>query len=208
MTVISRRVVGVFAAVGLALLAACNLSNLQAPGLAKDKEDAAKAVFTAFQRGDTSGLQMGPEMQTPEAQGAIPQIYAAIPKGTPSKIRLLNWKTNWSSLTGAREEVQVTNHEYTFPDVTLNVETVISRDIPAQGQPGPWKLRGFHFQPAGQPQVNTPPAKAETPAQATPSTGATNDFVEQPSDDGRSFAQDEASQDEIRRPERNTTTNN
>jgi len=203
MTVITRRAIGVFAAVGLALLAACNLSNLQAPGLSHDKDEAARAVFKAMQKGDISGLQLGPEMSTPEAQAAMPQIFAAIPKGEPSKVRLTSWSSNSTGLTGARTETLVTNHQYTFPAVTLDVETVMSRDYPAQGPVGQWKLRGFHFKPAAAATPASPPAKGEAAAETTPTsanaapgqTGVSNDFVDQPSDDaaaGQSPAGSEA----------------
>ena len=205
MTVMTRRLIGVFAAVGLALLAACNLSNLQAPGLSHDKDEAARAVFKAVQKGDLSGIQMGAEMSTPEAQAAMPQVFAAIPKGEPSKVRLVSWSSNSTGLTGARTETLVTNHQYTFPAVTLDVETVMSRDYPAQGPVGPWKLRGFHFKPAAAAAAApaSPPAKGEAPAQTTPTdanaapgqTGVSNDFVDQPSDDaasGQSAAASEA----------------
>lgn len=214
MTAISRRLIGLAAVLGLMTLAACNLQNLNAPGLAADKDQAARNVFKAMQQGDLAGIPLGAEMSTPEAQAAMPQVFAMIPKGEPTKVRLLNWKTNWSALSGARSENMETTHEYTFGTNVLLVETVMVRDIPASGQPGPWKLRGFHFKPAA--TATTPPAKGDQPPTTpTAQTGA-NAFVEQPteatgvpgspaqpaSDDG-SFANSEARQDEIRKPTHN-----
>ncbi|MBX7250130.1 MAG: hypothetical protein K1X35_13930, partial [Caulobacteraceae bacterium] len=166
MTAMSRRVLGIMGLIGLFALAACNLGDLQAPGLARDKDEAARAVFKAMQKGDLSGVPLGPEMLTPEAQAAIPNIFASIPKGEPTKVKLLNWHSNWSALTGARTEDLETNHQYTFPNASIDVTTVMQRQIPAQGQPGPWKLRGFHFKPSGSAPA-APPAKAAQ-AEAAP----------------------------------------
>ena len=198
MTAISRRLIGLAAALGLMALAACNLQNLQAPGLAADKDQAARNVFKAMQKGELAGIPLGAEMSTPEAQAAMPQIFAMIPKGEPTKVRLLSWKTNWSALSGARSENMDTTHEYTFGTNVLIVETVMQRDIPASGQPGPWKLRGFHFKPATAPAGSTPAAKgapasaaptpAPTPASAPAARTGTDNFVEQPSDYDRPSA--------------------
>ena len=211
MTAISRRLIGLAAALGLMALAACNLQNLQAPGLSADKDQAARNVFKAMQKGDLAGIPLGAEMSTPEAQAAMPQIFAMIPKGEPTKVRLLSWKTNWSALSGARSENMDTTHEYTFGTNVLIVETVMQRDIPASGQPGPWKLRGFHFKPAA--TAATPPAKGDQPAPTPAAQTGTNEFVEQPSDaprdpagrpsENESFAKSEARQDEIRKPVHN-----
>ena len=184
MHVTTRRLFGLAAALGLAMLAACNLQNIQAPGLAADKDQAARNVLKAMQKGDLAGIQMGPEMSTPEAQAALPRIFQMIPKGEPTRVRLLNWKTNWSALSGPRSEDMQTTHEYTFGTDVIHVETVMQRDIPASGQPGPWKLRGFHFKPAPAPTTSAPATKGdEAPATPTPAarTG-TNEFVEQPTD--------------------------
>lgn len=211
MTAISRRLIGLAAAFGLMALAACNLQNLQAPGLAPDKDQAARNVFKAMQKGDLAGIPLGAEMSTPEAQAAMPQIFAMIPKGEPTKVRLLSWKTNWSALSGARSENMDTTHEYTFGTNVLIVETVMQRDIPASGQPGPWKLRGFHFKPAETPAA--PPAKGDQAAPPPAAQTGTNEFVEQPSDapadpagrpsESESFANSEARQDELRKPVHN-----
>lgn len=220
MTSISRRLIGVAAALGLMALAACNLQNLQAPGLAADKDQAARNVFKAMQKGDLAGIPLGPEMSTPEAQAAIPQIFAMIPKGEPTKVRLVSWKTNWSALSGPRSENMDTTHEYTFGTNVLMVETVMQRDIPASGQPGPWKLRGFHFKPAN--AAATPPAKGDQPAAApaTPATTGqapagqtgTNQFVEQPTDTGApgkpteddgAYTKPPVSEGELRKPTNN-----
>lgn len=230
MTAISRRLLGVAVALGLMALAACNLQNLQAPGLAADKDQAARNVFKAMQKGDLAGIPLGPEMSTPEAQAAIPQIFAVIPKGEPTKVRLVSWKTNWSALSGPRSENMDTTHEYTFGTNVLMVETVMQRDIPASGQPGPWKLRGFHFKPAN--AAATPPAKGDqppaTPAGPATTTGqtpgqtptgqtptgqtGTNQFVEQPSDTGAAgkpaaddgvYAKPAVSEGELRKPTNN-----
>lgn len=210
MTAISRRLIGLAAALGLMALAACNLQNLQAPGLAADKDQAARNVFKAMQKGDLAGIPLGAEMSTPEAQAAIPQIFAMIPKGEPSKVRLLSWKTNWSALSGARSENMDTTHEYTFGTNVLIVETVMQRDIPASGQPGPWTLRGFHFKPAT--AAATPPGKGDQPP-ATPAAPATtgqtpagqtgtNQFVEQPSEYDAP-GKPAASEGELRKPTNN-----
>lgn len=185
MHVTTRRLFSLAAALGLTILAACNLQNLTAPGLAADKDQAARNVFRAMQKGDLAGIQMGPEMSTPEARAALPRIFQMIPKGEPARVRLLNWKTNWSALSGPRSENMQTTHEYTFGTSVLHVETVMQRDIPASGQPGPWKLRGFHFKPAPAATASGPAAKGDQ-APATlpppPARTGTNEFVEQPSD--------------------------
>ena len=218
MTAISRRLIGLAAALGLMALAACNLQNLQAPGLAADKDQAARNVFKAMQKGELAGIPLGAEMSTPEAQAAMPQIFAMIPKGEPTKVRLLSWKTNWSALSGARSENQDTTHEYTFGTNVLIVETVLQRDIPASGSPGPWKLRGFHFKPAA---AATPAAKRDQPPATpagpatngqTPGQTGTNQFVEQPSDTGAPgrpavddgvYAKPAVSEGELRKPTNN-----
>lgn len=187
MTSISRRVFGVIAGLALAALTACNLENLEAPGLAKDKDQAAREVYARFRSGDLDPIRprFGPEMQGPEADAAMPQIVALIPKAEPTKVRLLSWKSNWSALSGPRTENLVTTHEYSYPDIVVSAETVMTRDYPAQGQPGPWMIRGFHIKrdPVG--------GAAATPAAAAPgsATGETE-----------SFSSSEARQDEIGPP--------
>jgi hypothetical protein len=221
---VSRRLASVVAAFGLALLAACNLQNLQAPGLNPQKEQAVRAVFTAMQKGDLSAVPMGPEMQTPEARAALPQIFAAIPKGAPSRVRLVSWKSNVNGLTGARTETLQTSHEYTFPAGVFTAETVMSRDFPASGPGGPWTLRGFHIarsattyrrEPGGAPAPNTraaapnatasaPAAPAQTP-QPLAQTGSSgnaggSEAATGGKDDDGPFANWEAPQDEIQKP--------
>jgi len=150
MTTISRRLFGAIAGLALVALAACNVQNISAPGLAKEKDEAARAVFAAFQKGDLSTLQLGEEMTTPEARAAMPQIVALTPKDTPTNVRLASWRTNWTALSGPRTENMETMHEYTFPGGRmLLVETVMARDLDAAGKAGPWRVRGFHMKPQG-----------------------------------------------------------
>lgn len=158
MTAVTRRFLGVFAGLALAALAACNIQNM---GLDKEKDAAARAMFDAFRKGDVSQVQMGAEMQTPEAQAAIPQMIAAAPKGEPTGVKVVSWSTNWS-MNGGRTENLETVHEWTFPDGVLVVNTVMSREAPQGGQMGPWKLRGLHFKPK---EAAAPPA---APAKGTP----------------------------------------
>jgi len=172
---ISRRILGVVLGLGLFGLAACNIQNISAPGLAKEKDEAARAVFEAFRKGDLSTLQMGAEMNTPEARAVLPQIVAAVPKEAPTRVRLASWKSNWTALSGPRVENLVTGHEYTYPDRVLMVETVMARDIAADGKPGPWRVRGFHMVPQG----GGPAAPGPGPSELAPAAGA-----EPPADSG------------------------
>lgn len=181
MTIFTRRLFGLAAAVGLTALAACNvnLQDIEAPGLGKDKDDAAREVYKAFASGDVSSIsaRFAPEMQGPQAEAAIPQIMALIPRGEPTKARLASWNLQWSAGTDGRTENLVTNHEYTYPDTVVLAETVMARTH-AGGKPGPWMIRGFHIK--RNPVGGTPPEG--TPADATPATGAApansaNEFV-------------------------------
>jgi hypothetical protein len=202
MTDLTRRFLGVFAGLALVALTACNLENIQAPGLAKDKDDAARAVYEAFRKGDVSSIRMGAEMSTPEAQAAIPRIIAITPKGAPTNVRLASWKTNWTALSGPRTEHMETVHEYTYGDKILSVETVMARDIPAQGPPGPWMLRGLHYTPRNADGSMPGGAAAATPGAAT-APAVMNSQQPPPAkkdDNDGSFANWEARQDEIGPP--------
>lgn len=188
MTALTRRFLGVFAGLALVALAACNIENM---GLDKEKDAAARAMFEAFRKGDVSRIQMGAEMQTPEAQAAIPQMIAAVPKGQPTSVKATGWKSNWS-MSGVRTENLETTHEWTFPEGVLVVSTVMAREAPEGGQMGPWKLRGLHFKPKEAVAPATPAPATSTPTSAEQPAAA--------SDEGRSFALDEARQDEIGAP--------
>lgn len=171
MTAMSRRVFGVLAGLGLASLAACNvdLQNMEAPGLAKDKDAAAREVYQAFRSGDLTSIRprFAPEMQGPQAEAALPQIIALIPKAEPTRSRLASWNLQWNAGTGGRTENLVTNHEYTYPDVVVLAETVMAREH-VGGKPGPWMIRGFHIK--RNPVGGTAPTA--TPESATPPPGA------------------------------------
>ena len=154
MTAVTRRFLGVFAGLALAALAACNIQNM---GLDKEKDAAARAMFDAFRKGDVSGVPMGPEMQTPEAQAAIPQMIAMAPKSEPTSVKVLGWSANWEA-TGGRIETLKTSHEWTFPEGVLEVNTIMSREAPQGGEMGPWKLRGLSFKPKSTAAPETAPA--------------------------------------------------
>lgn len=178
MTAMSRRVFGVFAGLGLALLAGCNvdLENMEAPGLAKDKDAAAREVYQAFRSGDLTSIRprFAPEMQGPQAEAALPQIIALIPKTEPTKARLASWNLQWDAGTGGRTENLVTKHEYTYPDVVVLAETVMARQH-AGGKPGPWMIRGFHVKrnPVGAPAAAT---ASDAPPQPAPAASS-NEFI-------------------------------
>jgi len=183
MSALSRRLLGLVAAAGLALVAACNMDfeNMDAPGLAKDKDIAAREVYAKF-RDDVNSIRprFGPEMQGPEAEAAIPQIVALIPKGAPTKTRLASWRSN-TSLGSPSLESLVTTHEYTYPDVVVDAETVMSR--PA-GSRGAWTINGFHIKRRAPGTTATPapasaqsePATAPAAPPAQPATN-TNEFI-------------------------------
>lgn len=159
MTVVTRRFLGVLAGLALVALAACNIQNM---GLDKDKDAAARAMFDNFRKGDLSQTPLGPEMQTPEAQAAIPQLMAIAPKGEPTAVKVLGWNVNFDMSAGRTEKLQ-TSHEWTFPDRVLIVETVMSRSAPQGGQMGPWRLHGLAFRPKPAEGAPEAPAKAPTP---------------------------------------------
>jgi len=182
MTAISRRLLGLAAAAGLALLAACNvnLDNVNAPGLGKDKDEAAREVYKAFASGDVSAIspRFAPEMQGPQAEAAIPQIMGLIPRGEPTKSRLASWSLNWNAGTDGRTENLVTNHEYTYPDTVVMAETVMARTH-SGGKPGPWMIRGFHIKrnPVGGAATGPSPAQPATPTTGVPATPGSNEFI-------------------------------
>lgn len=126
-------------AMAVVLAGACSIK--EPPGTPKDAEAAAVKTFDQVVAGDVAGLRARgtAELQGPEAEAAVKQLQALIPKTAPTSSRTLRWQV-YKSFTGGGEQASIIR-EYTWPTHVALADTTLARQ--AAGQP--WQVRGFNL---------------------------------------------------------------
>jgi hypothetical protein len=98
-------------------------------------------TFDQVVAGDVAGLRARgtAELQGPEAEAAVKQLQALIPKAPPTSSRTLRWQV-FTSFSGGGEQASIVR-EYTWPTHVALADTTLAR--PGAGQP--WQVRGFNL---------------------------------------------------------------
>lgn len=128
-------------AMAVVLAGACSVK--EPPGTPKDAEAAAVKTFDQVVAGDVAGLKARgtAEVQGPEADAAIAQLAALIPKGAPTASRTLRWQIFMANAGHQRATII---REYTYPGHVLLADTTLFRSSAT----APWKVQGFNIRVA------------------------------------------------------------
>ena len=120
------------------LLAGCQLPQPDPQAQAVERE-----AYQAIQTGDDAALQKiaNPELKTPEADAAMKQVRAMMPKGKPSSSKLIGWNLHTQVGIGS---TAILHSEHDYGDRVVLAQTHLARKAEAD----PWLVQGFHMQVA------------------------------------------------------------